>query len=701
MTESSDVGAFVCSCADTCDIDLDDARERIDGVAMAASSDLLCEKDTVEDICAVVEERDLSDVIVTCPATTGQDRLARIERETDAEVTFVDQREGAGWVHDERAATEKTSRLVASARAGLDVAHEEPGMNDQIGTTVAVVGDAQFAAALPDAAEVTLIADGNDLDEAALDLDSVRLERGRVVGVTGSLGDIELTLSSRVTEDCIDCMECIEAGPDGAVTRTPVDVDPEVESGSWVDICPTDAIELDGVTRTLSFDQVVHPSGSDDTPGGTTGYHTAADLPTIATVSNLLGNDPRPSFLDFDMDVCASGDSGEAGCRICHDVCPHDAVSKPAADSVSFNEAACQNCGACTSGCPTGAVELNKRPNKQIAREVEALLAEEPTGGLFDRSGPAIETQVVAFVCSERAQRTLRRYGRVAARGEAEISYPPVLPVEVNCTDTVGEAHVLHALAAGADGVAIFGCGSSCLHSGPDPKAALVERLNQATTDLGLDNRVAFFAPDPDEPQEFCSTLSQFVLDLDVTPVPADEYESTGGTLVADEQLPEYGNRVWALENVRAILEYVEPQQTAIRGLESFGRMTVSDACGFTPTCETLCPTGAIRRTDEQLQFNHERCINCGLCESGCPERAITMETGLDLELLPEQNDDDSWTTIHEDELFECRRCGEPFVSAATVENMKEQLPDGDMPTVEGHMAEYCSECKGELTFGG
>ena len=700
MTEDVDVGAFVCSCADTCDIDLEDARERIDDVAMAASSDLLCQENTVEDVCGAVEERELSEVIVTCPASAGQERLERIERETDAEVTFVDQREGAGWVHGERAATEKTIRLVGAARAGLDSEYARPAMDDQVGTSVAVVGDAQFATALPEAADVTLIADGKDLDDAAPNLDSVRLERGRVVDVSGSLGNVEVTLSSQVTEACIDCMACIEAGPDDAVTHTPVDVDPGAESGPWVDVCPTDAIDLDGVSRTLTFDQVVHPGGMDAAPGGTTGYHTTTDLSTVATVSNLLGTD-LTSFLDLDMDVCASGDSGEEGCRICYDVCPHDAVSKPSPDSVSFNESACQNCGACTSGCPTGAVELSERPNEHLAREVEALLAEESDSGMFDRTGPAIETQVVAFVCSERAEQALRRYGRTAARGESEISYPPVLPVRVNCTDTVGEAHVLHALAAGADGVAILGCGSSCLHSGPDPKAALVERLNRATTDLGLGDRVTFLAPDPDDAEGFCSTLSEFVSALESTPVPPDEHESSGGALVADEQLPEYGNRIWALESVRAILDHVAPQRTVIRGLDGFGTMTVSDACGFTPTCESLCPTGAIRRTNEQLQFNHERCVNCRLCETGCPEHAITMETALDLEQLPERNGGDPWTTVQEDELFECRRCGEPFVSTATVEKLKEQLPDGEMPTVEGHMAEYCSQCKGDLTFGG
>ena len=38
-----DTGAFVCSCAGTCDIDLEAAREGIEDVEVAASSSLLCQ----------------------------------------------------------------------------------------------------------------------------------------------------------------------------------------------------------------------------------------------------------------------------------------------------------------------------------------------------------------------------------------------------------------------------------------------------------------------------------------------------------------------------------------------------------------------------------------------------------------------------------------------------------------------------------
>jgi len=254
MTDDGDVGAFVCSCADTCDIDLDGVRDRIDGVAMAASSDLLCGSETVGEIAGVIEERELEELVITCPAAVGQERLERIERETGATITFVDQREGAGWVHDERAATEKTARLVNAARTRLDDDGETVSVGGDVGSSVAVIGDASFAAALPEKTDVTLIADGADFDSADHDLDDVRIERGRVRDVSGALGNVEVTLVARVTEECIDCMECVRVAPTTASPghRSILTPEPPTASGS-TSAPPTRSISTASPGRSASI----------------------------------------------------------------------------------------------------------------------------------------------------------------------------------------------------------------------------------------------------------------------------------------------------------------------------------------------------------------------------------------------------------------------------------------------------------------
>ena len=709
-------GAFLCSCAGTCDIDLEDAREGVEGVDVAASSEMLC-GDGLPAMEGVIEEYDLDQLLITCPEAGVQEKLGRVAEEKglhpDA-VSFVDQREGAGWVHEEGDATDKTARLVNARHAGLEEEALSRSVSREAGSRVAVVGDAEAAATLADDAEVTLIADGREFTDADVDLDDVRIERGRVAGVGGQFGEFSIRLEARVTEDCISCMKCVHEGPDGMVTRHPVDIDPDAPDGEWTEVCPTDAIEMDGVGRTIEVDQVVYPGAEPKARGGRIGYYTHAGPETVAAVEGLLGGIEKPQFLDLDMEICASGESNQEGCRACYDACPHDAVSKPFPDEVEIDPVACQNCGACTSTCPTGAVSLREPSNERIAREVEALLSSgaDDGGWLLSRGSSGIETPIVAFVCSERADDAIREYGRIAAAGksESEIEYPPILPVSVNCADTVGEAHVTHALACGADGVAILGCGCDCRHSGPEPKTELVDRLNRATTDLGLGERVGFFAPEAGEPGEFVESISAFGESLSPSPIPEGEHVAEGTLLHSDHEEPEYYNHGWALESVRAILEHAEPEREVIRGFENFGRMDVNDACTLTPTCSTLCPTDAIRRTEMGLEFNHEKCVNCGLCEEGCPENAITMHDGLDLSLLPENRqdqtaeteEDPAWTRTFEGEMLGCARCGKEFTSKRSAEKIESEVGDlvGNLaPSAEESVFNYCSDCRAHLLY--
>ncbi|CAI50576.2 iron-sulfur protein [Natronomonas pharaonis DSM 2160] len=707
-------GAFLCSCADTCDIDLEAAREDVEDVDVAASSSLLCQ-DKIGAFEHVIDEYDLSELLVTCPEPKMQEKLRGVAEEHGvhpAEIEFVDQREGAGWVHDEPTATDKTARLLNAANAGRQETPMPRSSIHQAGDEVVVVGAPEVAAAIAGPATVTLFANGAELTDVDADLDDVSVERGRVVDVSGTYGDFEVTVRSRVTDDCISCMKCVHEGPDGKVTRRPVDIAPDAEGGEWVDVCPTDAIEMDGVERTVECDQIVYPDGDSGTVGGQRGFHTAPiDSLTIDTVERLLGGFESPDYLDLEMDICASGNHGEMGCNACVDACPHGAVERTAIDEVGFHRDSCQDCGACTSACPTGATMLREPSNERIAREVEALLTPGDDGGLVSGllggDSPGIDSPIVAFVCSERAEAALSEYGRRAAAGTDDIEYPPILPVDVNCTDTVGEAHVLHALAAGADGVAIVGCGGHCLHSGPDPKAELVDRLNTATTDLGLGERVAFFSPDPDDPGAFVEALSQFaVVGLDESPVPAGDHEATGRIDDPDRDAPAFDTHAWALESVRTILEHVDPDRDHIRGLETFGVVDVAEGCTLTPTCSRFCPTDALRRTGSGLEFNHERCVNCGLCADVCVEDVITVDAGLDLGLLPEQQTgpDPAWTLVAEGEMQTCAGCGREYTSEATAEAIEERIGDvvADLaPEAEESIIHYCPQCRTELLHSG
>ncbi|ELY99505.1 methyl-viologen-reducing hydrogenase subunit delta [Natrialba asiatica DSM 12278] len=672
----------------------------------------------------VIDEYDLDQLVVTCPEATAQRKLERVAEQQgihpDA-ISFVDQRESAGWVHDESGATAKTARIVNARTAGLEAESASRSVSAEAGDSVAVVADPETAAALADDAAVTLIADGNEYVGSTANLDGVTIERGRVTDVDGRFGEFTVRLESRVTEDCVSCMKCVREGPDEMVTRYPVDIDPEAPDGEWTGVCPTDAIETDGVERSLEFDQIVYPAATRRTRGGRIGFYTAPiDAATISAVKKHLGGIEKPDHLDLEMDVCAAGDSSQPGCTECVEACPHDAVERTRIDEVEFHKDACQNCGACTSSCPTGATMLREPSNERLAREVEALCR--PTdaegGRLLNRSGSDVERPIVAFVCSEEADDALAEYGRLAAAGKADIEYPPILPVRVNCADTVGEAHAVHALACGADGVAIVGCGDDCHHSGPDPKTELVDRLNRASRDLELGERFAFFAPEPDGHEAFVEAISTFAAELETSPIPAGEHEAAGEIDTAerssasgrtqsgdaDREHPAFDSHGWTLESVRAIVEHVDPDREVIRGLKDFGRMEVEDGCTFTPTCSTLCPTDAIRRNEETatLEFNHEQCVNCGLCEEGCVEDVITVRDGLDRSLLPENRDGEPWIPVFEGSMRECANCGTPFTSEGSARKIQAEVGElvaGIAPNASGSIFDYCGDCRAQLLY--
>ena len=52
-------------------------------------------------------------------------------------------------------------------------------------------------------------------------------------------------------------------------------------------------------------------------------------------------------------------------------------------------------------------------------------------------------------------------------------------------------------------------------------------------------------------------------------------------------------------------------------------------------SCVRECPVDCIYEGDRQLWIHPAECIDCGACESVCPENAIYYEADLTPELLP------------------------------------------------------------------
>ncbi len=64
-----------------------------------------------------------------------------------------------------------------------------------------------------------------------------------------------------------------------------------------------------------------------------------------------------------------------AGCKLCLQACPYDAIHYDADARVSrINEAICRGCGTCTAACPSGASRARSFDDRQIYAEIGGLL---------------------------------------------------------------------------------------------------------------------------------------------------------------------------------------------------------------------------------------------------------------------------------------------------------------------------------------
>jgi len=49
----------------------------------------------------------------------------------------------------------------------------------------------------------------------------------------------------------------------------------------------------------------------------------------------------------------------------------------------------------------------------------------------------------------------------------------------------------------------------------------------------------------------------------------------------------------------------------------------ITDDCTMCGTCESVCPSEAIKPGDPKYVIDPEACVDCGQCEAECPVGAI------------------------------------------------------------------------------
>ena len=123
-------------------------------------------------------------------------------------------------------------------------------------------------------------------------------------------------------------------------------------------------------------------------------------------------------------------------CGICVDQCPAKAINK-GKNEVIINPISCHGCSICIPICPKEAIDLKNTTEEQMIAQIKGIAEGEDTA-----------PKIIAFV------EKITAYGSADLGGQSRRSYSPEIRImRVPSIARLGIKHVLHAFAAGADGI--------------------------------------------------------------------------------------------------------------------------------------------------------------------------------------------------------------------------------------------------------
>ncbi len=382
----------------------------------------------------------------------------------------------------------------------------------------------------------------------------------------------------------------------------------------------------------------------------------------FAELAGLRGKFKKPKYFNYDASICAHASSGLIGCQQCLTACPADAIS-----SVDFviqvNPYLCQGCGTCTSVCPTGAMSYAYPRAGDTLTAVRTMLRHYLQAG---GNRPCI-----LFYESDLQQHV-----------EPDALPDHILPCALEEIAACGMETWLSALAWGAGHVVL-------LTEAQSLTPAVTQQLDITREILrGISYR-------DDRLHVFSFTHTQALAQqLDrLAPCPCDVPAEFAA-------LDEKRTMIFlALEHLLAHVPASPPTEITLSPGAPFGRIEVNrDQCTLCMSCASLCPRGAIAAGGDTpvLKFVESECVQCGLCEAGCPEDAIRLFPRL----LNDREARINPVILNEEPVYACIRCGKPFATRKMIDTIMGKLKDHPM-FQDGRLQhlQMCEDCRVKAQF--
>lgn len=391
----------------------------------------------------------------------------------------------------------------------------------------------------------------------------------------------------------------------------------------------------------------------------------------LQQLPELIGTFDKPRYFSYKSSICAHSRRQLVGCSQCIDACPAGAIISTG-DTVTVNPSLCQGCGSCTTVCPSGAMSY-------------AL----PT---LDLSINRVRVMLQTYFALEIDSMSALPHILIHDLSNAVIQLGPmaeqlpdhVIAFSIEEIGGLGMPFWLSALALGAGGITVWDAGSHSDHDWLELQQEII-KTNQMLIGIGYSDNIINWCGD----YQFKALKTQLL-----TAKKMSEIERAKFAGVDDKR-----------RMISLALDYLHkqaPQAVEVLALENnaaFGELKIdTKACTLCHSCVSVCPVGAVLDGNDkpQLNFIEDLCVQCGLCETACPEDAITLIP----QYLFNREQARKVRLLHEEPIFNCIRCNKGFATKKMIDTMTEKLKGHHMfqgPALD--RLKMCEDCRVKAMF--